>query len=295
MHVVILGSSGQLGSELQKSFGPSDEVSGLTHDDVDIADSGTTAILLEALHPDVVINTAAFHNVDLCEEQSRAAFHVNALAVHNLAKICSARGSKFVNVSTDYVFDGKQNSPYYEDDPVKPISVYGASKASGETLVRLAAKNHIIIRTSGLYGPAGIHNATGNFVEKMIKLGRQHGQVRVVTDQTTAPTYTPDLARAIADLVVRDAIGTFHLTNSGEVTWYEFARAIFNRLGMDVAVHPTTSEEFGAKASRPAYSVLSNRKCTESGVAILRLWDDALEAYLDVRGAMLEGKERIAS
>lgn len=283
--IVVLGATGQLGTDLCKVLASrSINFLPLNHYDLDVCDHKRVRETLEAVQPHTVINTVAFHKLEACEEDPERAFAVNALAVRNLALVCEALGASLVHISTDYVFGGDQSTPYREEDPPNPLNVYGVSKAAGEYFVRNLCRKHLIIRTSGLYGVAGSSGKGGNFVETMRRLGRERGTVTVVTDQVLSPTYTADLAEKIVELVIAEAQGVFHVTNSGQCSWYEFAKTIFQLTGADVEVKPTTTAEFGSKVARPSYSVLGNYRLQELGFGVLRPWRDALAAYLQAKG-----------
>ena len=287
MRIVVIGAKGQLGTELLGSFDDGVKVIGLSHDDIEVTDHEAAADILRSHGPDVVINTSAFHNVDLCETEANSAFETNATAVFNLSRVCEEQGAKFVHFSTDFVFDGKQSTPYIENVTPNPLSVYGASKTAGENLVRIATSNHLLIRTAGLFGPTAIGNPNGNFIEKMFSLAESGRSLKVVSDQVTGPTYTPDLARAVASLIRKKASGTFHITNSGAVSWHEFARTIFESTGAKCDLSETDSETFGAPARRPRYSVLSNDKHQAVTGQTMRSWDQALKSYLELRTRVL--------
>jgi dTDP-4-dehydrorhamnose reductase len=200
--------------------------------------------------------------------------------VHDLAEATAASGARLVHVSTDYVFDGQARAPYPEDAATAPLNVYGRSKLAGEEHVRRIGSRHLIVRSSGLYGGAGSAAKGGNFVTTMLRLGREKGEVSVVTDQVLGPTYTADLASAIWQMVAGGAEGTYHVTNAGACSWFEFARAIFELSGLDVRMHAIDSATLGYKAARPPYSVLSNRRLERDGYAPMRPWRDALADYL---------------
>lgn len=280
--IVITGANGQLGSDLCRHYlglgAP--EIVQLRRRDLDLCEHGEVSDFFESIRPDVVINTAAFHKLEQCEEEPGTAFAVNCHAVRNLAQVCSQIDAHLVHVSTDYVFGGVQKNPYTEDAPLNPQNVYGVSKMAGEFFVKNLAPKHTIIRTSGLYGVSGASGKGGNFVETMLRLGRERGTVSVVNDQTLSPTYTADLAWAIAELVEHEAKGVFHVTNSSCCSWYEFAKAIMELSGVDADVLPTTTAEFSSTVPRPSYSVLSNRRLKEIGIGPLRPWREALKAYL---------------
>lgn len=282
--IVVIGANGQLGTDLVKALREWDLVP-LTHSDLDICDFVHTRKVLEDVKPGIVINTAAFNRVDDAEEQPEKAFWVNAYAVRNLAMICADLDCTLMHISTDYVFGGEKRTPYTEEDPPNPLNVYGVSKLAGEYFVRNICPKHFIIRTSGLYGVAGSSGKGGNFVETMIRLAKEGKPIRVVTDQVLTPTYTKDLAEKLKELLQTGAsYGVYHITNSGQCSWYEFAGKIFELLGLKPDFGPTTSAEFGAKARRPAYSVLAHNKLKGLGLDDLRPWPEALKAYLQEKG-----------
>jgi dTDP-4-dehydrorhamnose reductase len=289
--IALIGSNGQLGTDIARLWPGSaagrrgDELVSLTHADFEVTDPAQVRSVLTGVGPTLVINTAAFHRVDDCEQQALEAFRVNALGVKCLADVCRDLGAMLMHFSTDYVFDGDADCPYVEEAPTRPISAYGISKEAGEHFLRYGLPgHHILIRSSGLYGLAGASGKGGNFVETMVRLARDKGPIRVVDDQRSAPTYTEDLARALLELVERGGRGTFHITNAGECTWFEFAGEIFRLLGLDPDFGSTTSAEFAAPAQRPAYSVLANNRLIELGIAQPRPWQEALHDYLRARG-----------
>lgn len=283
MRVAVIGANGQLGTDLVKTLSDWDLIP-LIHQDLDICDFVYTRKVLEDAKPRIVINTAAFNRVDDCEGEPSRAFWVNAFAVRKLAQVCAELGCILVHISTDYVFGGEKRSPYTEDDAPNPLNVYGVSKLAGEHFVRHTCPKHFIIRTSGLYGVAGSSGKGGNFVETIVHLAKEGKPIRVVTDQVLTPTYTKDLADKIKELLQTEAYGLYHITNSGQCSWYEFAGKIFELLEMKPDFGPTTSAEFGAKARRPAYSVLAHEKLKRLGLDDLRPWPEALYAYLREKG-----------
>ncbi len=283
MRVAVTGANGQLGRELTRVLSAWD-VYPLTRPACDVRDASAVREALRGIRPAAVINTAALTDVDACEDDVRQAFDVNACAVRDLANACAELGAVLVHMSTDYVFDGEKRAPYREDDAPHPLSVYGISKLAGEYFARNACPHHFVIRTSGLYGAAGARGKGGNFVETMIRMAREGRPVRVVNDQVLTPTYTRDLAQAIKRLVLTEAYGLYHVTNSGACSWYEFAGRIFKRAGLAPELSPTTSAEWGARARRPPYSVLANEKLVQAGGGELRVWTEALDAYLKEKG-----------
>ncbi len=288
MRVAIIGSNGQLGTDLVARFGAGPDVLPLTRRDADVRDRESLHAVLAPFAPDVVVNTAAFHKVDLCEEQPWTAIEANTLGTGVVAGVCRALGADLIHISTDYVFSGDGSRPYREDDRPEPINVYGASKLGGERLALETWPRTLVVRTSGLFGLAGASGKGGNFVETMLRLGRERGSVRVVTDQTLGPTFTSDLAGAIHQAAGRGIHGVLHLTNSGQCSWFEFTQAIFELSGLGATVEPTTSAEFGASVRRPAYSVLAHDGVRANGLDDPRQWRDALADYLTSRAARSE-------
>jgi len=283
MRVAIIGATGQLGTDLTRAMGHRDVVS-LSHRDIEVCDPEAAARVLRQIRPDVVVNTAAYHRVDECEDHPALAFEVNACGVKNLAEVCRELQATLVHLSTDYVFDGERRTPYTEEAAPAPLNVYGVSKLAGERLLQVSWERHFIVRSSGLYGTAGASGKGGNFVETMLKLARGGKPIRVVDDQVLTPTFTEDLARKIDQLIETDAYGLYHVTNDGACSWYEFARTIFDLVGMSVDLAPTTTAAIGARARRPAYSVLAKARLKAMGLDDLRPWPDALGEYLRKKG-----------
>jgi len=279
MRALLIGASGQLGSDLLKVLPPSDTIP-LTHQQLDVCDHAAVRQAMERYRPDAVINTSAFHKVDLCEDEVDRPFAVNALAVRHLAVLARELDFVLVHFSTDYVFSGNKGRAYNEDDAPGPLNVYGISKLAGEYFVRALCPRYFLVRTSGLYGVAGASGKGGNFVETMLRLARQGSPMRVVNDQVLSPTYTRDLADKVVELIGTGQFGLYHVTNSGSCSWYNFARTIFALAHLGVEVQPVTSEQFGARARRPAYSVLANRNLRRLGLSPMRPWRQALEDYI---------------
>jgi len=286
MKVLIIGASGQLGSDLCIELDP-EEVVALNHSDIEVADMASVKQTLDHYHPDVVINTAAFHRVDDCETEVDKAFSVNALGARNVAVISQQVQAKLVYISTDYVFGGEaevRDTPYTEFDKPVPASVYGRSKIAGEGLVRDFCQKYFIIRASGLFGVAGASGKGGNFVETMIRLAKERDELRVVNDQVFSPTYSRDLARKIAQLINTEYYGIFHITNRGTCSWYEFTREILRLTGLQTPVVPIASDQYPQRARRPRFSVMDNYHLKLLGMDDLRSWQQALEDYLKEKG-----------
>lgn len=287
-HIVIIGSNGQLGTDLQPALRDF-RVTPLTHAQIDVADFVRAREVLAPLAPDAVINTSAYHKVDVCEDEPGLSFAVNANGPYNLARLAAELNYTLVHFSTDYVFDGSANTPYAEDALPNPVNVYGVSKLAGERLACNFCPRHYVLRTTGLYGVAGASGKGGNFVETMIRLGKSGNPVRVVHDQVLTPTATADLAAAVAQLLAREPskpvpYGLYQVTSQGECSWFEFARSIYELSGMKVDLSPITTAESGSKARRPAYSVLGHRRWVDTGMAELRPWRTALGDYLRAKG-----------
>lgn len=279
MRISVLGANGQLGRDLTVALA-GHELQPLTRQDTDVTDHGKTRGLLSSFRPELIINLTAYHRVDDCEEHVEAAYAVNAFAVLNLVRTANDLGAGIAHVSTDYVFDGASKSPYVESSAPAPLSIYGNSKLAGEYLVRTQARKHFLIRTGGLYGHAGSQGRGGNFVETMLKKARAGEAIRVVDDQTITPTYTGDLAKQMALLLVTPNHGLFHITNEGQCTWYEFAKAVFEVAGIAANLSPTTSDLYKLPAIRPRYSVLENARLKALGLNRMQHWRDALTEYL---------------
>jgi dTDP-4-dehydrorhamnose reductase len=284
MRIAVLGAAGQLGRDLCPRLPGA--VVPLSRADVDLEKPETIPAYLAAGRPDVLVNCAAYNFVDKAEADPAPAFAANGLGVRLLAQGCAAAGVKLVHVGTDYVFglDTARTTPFTEDDPPGPVSAYGLSKLVGEYAAR-AAPGHLVVRTCGLYGVWGNGGKGGNFVETMLRVAGQGKPLKVVHDQHCTPSYTADVADAIAGLIRVGASGLYHATNAGSCTWYEFAAEIFRQAGVTADLTPITSAQFGAPAPRPPYSVLSNAKLAAAGVSAPRAWPEALAAYLAERAS----------
>lgn len=283
MRIAVLGALGQLGRDLVPRLGP--DAVPLTRAQIDLARPESIAPTLASVRPQVLVNCAAYNFVDKAEAEPDAAFAVNAWGVRELARASAAIGCRLVHFSTDYVFglDAARTEPFAETDAPGPVSVYGLSKLAGEYLARTHQPDSLVIRTCGLYGVWGSGGKGGNFVETMLRVAAQGKPLRVVNDQRCTPSFTADVAEAAAALVRVGATGLFHVTNGGSCTWHELAAEIFRQSGVTADLTPITSDQFGAPAMRPPFSVLSNAKLTSLGVPAPRLWPEALAAYLAER------------
>jgi dTDP-4-dehydrorhamnose reductase len=281
---VVLGSTGQLGQDLMQVFGG--EAVGFAHQDVDVTDGVGVASAIHSLKPDWVLNTAAFHRVDDCEINPMLAFAVNTLGAFNVARAAAAVGGGVVFFSTDYVFGGQdreRDNPYVEGDSPHPLNVYGVSKGAGEQLVMQANARHLVVRSAGLYGTATSRKGW-TFPELMLNKARTEGIVHVVTDQVLSPTFTADLAQKTKELIEQNVVGLFHLTNTGECSWFEFARGVFDLAGVEVKMEPIRTGQTQRRASRPSYSALATTRLEAVGLSPLRPWKEALSDYLQAKG-----------
>jgi len=288
MRVAILGAAGQLGSALAAEL--ADENPALvTHDRFDVEDAGALAALLHELRPEVLINTTAFHNVERCEAEPERAFAVNTLAVERLAAACDAQGIAFAQISTDYVFDGSQETPYGEDDPALPLNAYGVSKLAGELLIRRHAGRTFVFRTSGLYAAKGASAKGKPFIERMLEGAAAGTPLRVVGDITFSPSFARHVAGAMRRVIEREAYGLYHVSNRGACTWYDFATEILARAGYAAPIERTASVP--GRVRRPAYSALAHRGMEGLGLAPMPVWQEGIAAYLEERAsAVAQGR-----
>jgi dTDP-4-dehydrorhamnose reductase len=278
----VTGGGGQLASDLEEQLGARGvEVRAMTRAQLDVTDDAAVARELDAWAPDVVFNCAAFHNLDVCEREEDRAFEVNARAVKRLAERCRENGVKLVHLSTNYVFDGRRQAPYREDDVPNPRSIYATSKLAGEYCALSYAPGALVVRGAGLYGLHGSASKGGNFVTRMLDRARQNdARLRMVADQRLSPTFTADLAAALIEAVEVGAEGVLHLTASGACSWLEFTQAIMEIAGVEVPIDavPTTIPPGGI--DRPLNGVLARPAADAAGLAPLREWRAALEDYM---------------
>jgi dTDP-4-dehydrorhamnose reductase len=286
--VLITGGGGQLASDLEAGLQSSAEVLAPSRSDLDITDDVAVERVFVALAPTLVLNCAAFHNVEVCEREEDQAFAVNARAVKRLASRSAAAGAKLVHLSTNYVFDGSAAEPYDEDALPNPRSIYAISKLAGEHAALAYAPGALVVRTSGLYGLHGSASKGGNFVTRMIARAHEQGSLKVVADQLLTPTFTGDLAAAILAAVDAGVTGTLHVTNSGATSWHGFTQAIMELAGVDVPVEEGTTVIAPGAADRPLNGVLRSSASQRAGLAPLRPWRTALADYLE-RAGLLAG------
>ncbi len=282
--ILVIGANGMLGRDLLGLLG--ERAHGVDIDEIDITSMESVFKVVSEFKPTVVINCAAFTDVDGCEENVDKAMEVNGEGVGYLAMACREVGALLVQVSTDYVFDGTKGTPYQEYDAPHPISVYGESKLAGEMNAAFAPE-HLIVRTQWLYGLNG-----NNFVETMLRLGTEKKQLSVVDDQIGSPTWTVDLSKAIIALVDKGCRGLYHAANSGFCSWNEFAKAIFEETSLAVSVVPMTTEELNRPARRPLYSTLDCSNLTADSGFEPQPWRNALREYIRLRAdkKISEGK-----
>jgi dTDP-4-dehydrorhamnose reductase len=276
LKILVSGCKGMLGTDLVRVLASAHTAVGVDLEEMDITDPRSVEEQVASIAPDVLINAAAYTDVDGSERREALAFRVNAEGAANLALACRRRGVQLIHVSTDYVFDGKEKRPYAEEDPPNPLGVYARSKWEGEKRIREILPEACLIRTAWLYGKNG-----KNFVKAILSQAGRKKRLRVVDDQRGSPTYTLDLAAALQAAAERSLQGTFHVTNREACTWFEFAKRILELSETkDVEVDPISTEELGREAPRPANSVLDCRKFEKATGMRLRAWSDALRDYL---------------
>jgi dTDP-4-dehydrorhamnose reductase len=275
MRVLVTGSDGLIGTNILPFLRERFQVIPVLEKDWDITDAQRGAEVMGREKPDVLINLAAITDVDGCEEDPESAFRVNGEAPATLAVLCTRFAARLVHFSTDYVFDGTKDSPYTEEDPTNPLSVYGKSKLLGEKNVQGFCPSATIIRTEWIYGRGG-----ENFITKVLKIARETGRAEVVDDQWGAPTYARDLGPPLAALVERNRTGIYHVTNGGSCTWHGFATKVFSLLGLNVTCSRTSSDRLKRKARRPSMSVLDCSKLQAHTTLQMRGWETALEEYV---------------
>jgi dTDP-4-dehydrorhamnose reductase len=284
MKVAVIGANGQLGNDVVAAFTQKgDAVSPLTHADLEVADLDSTSRVLKEIHPDLIVNTSAMHHVDKCEAEPDKAFAANAVGARNLALVARDLDAVLMHISTDYVFDGEKNAPYLETDTPRPLNAYGISKLAGEHFVRGTAPKHFVVRTSAIYGKNPCRAKGGlNFIELMLKLARERGEVRVVDSEFVTPTPTPQIADQLLTLSRSDAYGLYHATAEGSCSWHEFAKEIFSATQTPVRLLVAGPHEFPAKVPRPKYSVLENQALKARGLNVFKHWREGLHAYLGI-------------
>ena len=281
MKVMIFGRNGQLGRELYHVFASKGhEVTGFERSQVDVTNAARVEHAIATVCPDLVLNATAYNMVDVAEREPEAAFAGNALAVRSLALACRQADARLVHFSTDYVFDGTLGRPYVEEDATHPVGAYGVSKLAGEFYAQAYLDHPLIIRTSGVFGLGGLRTARGNFVETMLRLANSGQPVRVVEDFVASPTYAPELAFRTADLVQKQCSGIFHVGGGTPISWFDYAKLIFEAANLTPELKPTTEREHRTPARRPKYSALSNAKMEQCGVAPMPTMRSVIVDYM---------------
>jgi dTDP-4-dehydrorhamnose reductase len=265
-------------------------VFGFDRSGVDIGDASSVERTLAEADPALVLNAAAYNQVDVAESEPLPALVANGVAVRNLAMACRQLDAQFVHFSTDYVFDGTAGRPYTEEDEPHPLGAYAVSKLAGEFYARAYLDRPLVIRTCGVFGPGGLKTARGNFIETMLRLAAQQRPIRVVEDHVASPTYAPLLAARAADLVERGQLGIFHIGGGTAISWFDFAAMIFRAAGLTPELQRTNEKEHRTAARRPKYSALSNAKMERCGAAPMPPLQQAVEMYLKAREKHFEKK-----
>ena len=282
MKVAIIGSNGQLGSDLVREFTTgSNEVVPLTHSDINVEEFDSSRNLLLNIKPEVILNTAAFHVVPKCEDDPQKAFQINSLGALNLSKISDELNAINLYYSTDYVFDGEKKTPYFESDKPNPLNVYATTKLNGEYYTLNYSKHGIVLRVSGIYGEVPCRAKGGNFITTMIKASKEKPEVKVVNDEILTPTPTKEIAKKTKEIVQKRLSGLFHLTCEGQCSWYEFAEVIFSRLKLKTPLGSISVTEIPILVKRPTYSVLENQRIKQCRVSDMPVWKEALIEFLN--------------
>jgi|SRR4030095_16348521 dTDP-4-dehydrorhamnose reductase len=281
MKLAVIGANGQLGTDLREVLSGEHEVIGLNHSDIEITNIDSIRNVLSSTKPDIVLNTAAYHIVPEAEKFPDKAFHINGTGTLNLARVCQDMAIRLVHYSTDYVFDGKKQKPYTEDDCPNPLNVYANTKLSGEYFALNYSDRSYVVRVSGIYGKVPCRAKGGNFITTMIKLAKEKPEVRVVNDEILTPTPTLHIAKNTAALIKTDAFGLFHMSCEGECSWYEFAKVIWQTLQLETPLYPASVKDFPLVVKRPFYSVLENKNLNKLGINQMPDWKNALKEFLD--------------
>lgn len=281
MKIAVIGANGQLGTDLVEVLSKNHEVTGLTHADIEITSIDSVRNVLTSLKPDIILNTAAYHVVPEAEKFPDKAFLLNGTAALNLATICQEEGVRLLHYSTDYVFDGEKKKPYTEDDRPNPLNVYANTKLSGEYFALNYCNSSFVVRVSGIYGKVPCRAKGGNFVTTMLKLAKEKPEVRVVNDEVLTPTPTYWIAKNTDELIKTDAFGLYHMSCEGQVSWYEFAKTIWDTLKLKTPLYPASVKDFPLLVKRPFYSVMENQNLKRAGIDIIPDWKEALIKFLN--------------
>jgi dTDP-4-dehydrorhamnose reductase len=278
---MVTGAGGMLGTDLCTVLEPDNDVVARDVADFDIADHDATVEAIADAHPQAIVHAAAFTDVEACEDKRQEAFRSNALGSMNVAAGAREAGAYLVYMSTDYVFDGRKREPYVEFDEPRPLNFYGLTKLYGERYVRELTTRHLIVRTSWLFGPNG-----RNFIDTIVAKASAGDTLKVVNDQRACPTYTMDLARALAAAIAKGLEGVIHITNSGEATWFDLAAEALRLAGIGTQIEPVATELYPVKAKRPAYSVLGSLVMESCGIAALPSWAEGVKDHLRRKGLL---------
>lgn len=279
---IVFGAAGLLGRQIVAVLHHDYwHVDAFTRADFDIADATAVRSCITSINPAAVINCAGITHVDGCESREKEAMQINGHVVAPMAAACNETGATFVYISTDYVFDGQSRKPWCEDDTVNPLNTYARSKLCGENETR-RAKKHLIIRTAWLFGPGGNH-----FVATILKKAAAGDPMKIVNDQTGSPSYAPDVARALADLLNANAEGIVHVTNASQATWFELAQKACQLARINTAIEPIPAAQYQSPAKRPTYSVLNTNRLNQLIGRHLRPWQDALAEYIETEGQLI--------
>jgi dTDP-4-dehydrorhamnose reductase len=285
--VIIFGCRGQLGVELMTVLQARGyAVVGFDRSEIDITNAAQVERAFADQDPAIVINAAAYNQVDVAEKEPLPAMQANGLAVRNLAMARRQHDARPVHFTPDYVFDGAAGRAYTEEDATRPLGAYAVSKLAGELYAQAYLDNPLIIRTSGVFGPGGLNTARGNFIEAMLRLAASNQPIRVLNDHVASPTYSPFLAARAADLVDRNLTGIFHVGGGEPISWFDYAAMIFRVAGLHPELKPTNEREFRTAARRPKYSALSNAKMERSGIEPLPKLETAVKLYMEARARM---------
>jgi len=280
MKVLIIGSNGQLGTDLTETFSKKHDVFSMTHTDIDVEDLDGVKNVFTSIKPDLVLNTAAFHDVPRCEEDPIKSYMVNSIGAFNISLISQEIGAINVYYSTDYVFDGNKKKPYTELDNPNPLNVYAITKLAGENYTINYSEKHYVLRISGIYGKVPCRAKNGNFISKIITASKEKDEIKVVRDEILTPTSTSVISMHTLKLINSNKFGLYHFTCEGETSWYEFTKVIFDTLDIKTPLSSTTVAEFPSKIKRPFYSVLSNKNYNNLNLDKIAHWKDTLINFL---------------
>ncbi len=282
MKIAVIGANGQLGSDLCRVFSQQHEVIPLTHSDIQIENMDSVKLVLSPLLPDVILNTAAFHVVPVCEGKPDTAYNINPIGSLNLARFAQDIKSEYVYYSTDYVFDGSKHQPYLENDSPNPLNIYAVTKLDGEFFALNYCERSIVARVSGIYGKTPCRAKGGNFITTMIKLAKEKPEVNVVADEILTPTPAFEIAKTTLELINRkEEYGLFHMTSEGECSWYDFAKEIFDKLKLKTPLYSCSVKDFTNSIKRPFYSVLENFNLKKIKIDKMSYWKDGLDKFLE--------------